>query len=99
VAKRRYTAEEIVTVLRQVQLGIANGKTTPQACRDSGITEQTYYRWHKEYMRAAVEKKPSAQSQSFAGINAVLASLRSIEIRILDRSGSRCAGWSGPAGR
>jgi transposase-like protein len=49
MAKRRYTAEEIVTVLRQVEVGIANGKTTPQACREAGITEQTYYRWRKEY--------------------------------------------------
>jgi hypothetical protein len=30
MAKRRYTAEEIVTVLRQVEVAIANGKTTPQ---------------------------------------------------------------------
>ena len=28
---------------------MANGKATPQACRDAGITEQTYYRWRKEY--------------------------------------------------
>jgi len=49
MAKRRYQAEEIVTVLRQVEVAIANGKTTPLACRESGITEQTYYRWRKEY--------------------------------------------------
>ena len=28
---------------------IANGKTTPQACRDAEITAQTYYRWRKEF--------------------------------------------------
>ena len=49
MAKRRYTAEEIVTELRQVEVAEANGKTTPQACRESEITEQTYYRWRKEY--------------------------------------------------
>ena len=49
MAKRRYTAEEIVTVLRQVEVSVANGKTTPAACRESGIAEQTYYRWRKEY--------------------------------------------------
>jgi putative transposase len=38
-----------VTVLRQVEVSIANGKATPQACRESGIAEQTYYRWRKEY--------------------------------------------------
>jgi putative transposase len=36
-------------LLRQVEVGIANGKTTPQACRELEITEQTYYRWRKEY--------------------------------------------------
>jgi putative transposase len=49
MAKRRYKAEEIVTVLRQLQVAIANGKATPQACREAGIVEQTYYRWRKEY--------------------------------------------------
>jgi putative transposase len=49
MAKRRYTAEEIVTVLRQVEVAIANGKTTPQVCRESEIAKQTYYRWRKEY--------------------------------------------------
>jgi transposase-like protein len=49
MAKRRYPAQEIVTVLRQVEVAMANGKTTPHACRESGITEQTYYRWRKEY--------------------------------------------------
>ena len=39
MAKQRYTAKEIVTVLRQVEVAIANGKGTPQACREAGITE------------------------------------------------------------
>ncbi len=42
MAKRRYTAEEIVTVLRQVEVALANGKPAPQACREAGIAEQTY---------------------------------------------------------
>jgi len=49
MAKRRYTAEEMVTVLRQVEVAVANGKATLQACREAEITEQTYYRWRKEY--------------------------------------------------
>jgi putative transposase len=49
MAKRRYVAEEIVRVLREVEAAVAaNGKTTWQACREAGITEQTYYRWRKE---------------------------------------------------
>ena len=35
------TAEEIVTVLRQVEVAIANGRATPHACREAGITEQS----------------------------------------------------------
>jgi putative transposase len=49
MAKRRYRAEEIVTVLRQVEVAVGSGKQTSQACREAGITEQTYYRWRKEY--------------------------------------------------
>jgi len=36
-------------LLRQIEVGTANGKMTPQACKEVGITEQTYYRWRKEY--------------------------------------------------
>ena len=46
---RKHTAEQIVGVLRQIEVSIANGKTTPLACKDAAITEQTYYRWRKEY--------------------------------------------------
>ena len=45
----RYKPEQIVNLLRQVEVEIANGKTTPQACRDAQITAQTYYRWRKEF--------------------------------------------------
>jgi transposase-like protein len=46
---KKHTAEQIVSVLRQIEVAVANGKTTPVACREGGITEQTYYRWRKEY--------------------------------------------------
>lgn len=38
-----------VTEARQVEVALANGKPTPQVCRKAGITEQTCYRWRKEY--------------------------------------------------
>jgi putative transposase len=41
---KKHTPEQIVSVLRQIEVAVANGKTTPVACRDSGITDQTYYR-------------------------------------------------------
>ncbi len=43
MSTKRYKAEQIVTVLRQIEVKIANGKTTPQACREAQITAQTYY--------------------------------------------------------
>ena len=46
---KRYKPEQIVNLLRQIEVEIANGKTTPQACREAEITQQTYYRWRKEY--------------------------------------------------
>lgn len=35
--------------LAQIEGAIANHKPTPQACREAAITEQSYYRWRKEY--------------------------------------------------
>lgn len=46
---KKHSPEQIVNVLRQIEVAIANGKTTPAACREAGITEQTFYRWRKEY--------------------------------------------------
>ena len=46
---KRYKAEQIVTLLRQIEVEIANGKTTPQACKEAEITVQTFYRWRKEF--------------------------------------------------
>ncbi len=44
---KKHSAEQIVTLLRQVEVAVANGKTTGQACKEAAITEQTYYRWRK----------------------------------------------------
>ena len=44
----KHTPEQIVSLLRQIEAAVANGMTTPSACREGGITEQTDYRWRKE---------------------------------------------------
>ena len=49
MSTKRYKPEQIVNLLRQIEVAVANGKTTPQACRDAEITVQTYYRWRKEF--------------------------------------------------
>lgn len=47
--KKKHTPEEIVKKLRQAQLEIGKGATVDQVSRKLGITEQTYYRWKREY--------------------------------------------------
>ena len=47
--KKRFSAEQIVMLLRQIEVSMAQGKPTPMACRDAGISQQSYYRWRKEY--------------------------------------------------
>ncbi len=49
MAKKRLKPEQVVTLLRQIKVAVANGKTTAQAWKDAEVTEQTYYRWRKEY--------------------------------------------------
>ena len=49
MAKKRHTAEEIVSKLRQVDVLMAQGKPVADAVRMIGVTEVTYYRWRNEY--------------------------------------------------
>ena len=47
--KKRFSAEQIVTLLRQIEVLMVQDKPTPVACRDAGISLQSFYRWRKEY--------------------------------------------------
>ncbi len=49
MAKRRHTAEQIIARLREAEILLAKDMKMPQVCRKLGVTEQTYYRWRKEY--------------------------------------------------
>ncbi len=49
MAKKRHSAEQIISKLREAEVLLAKGTKMPQVCRKIGITEQTYYRWRKEY--------------------------------------------------
>ena len=46
---RRLGAEQIVTKLRQIEVLQGQGKNIAAACKEIGTTEQTFYRWRKEY--------------------------------------------------
>jgi transposase-like protein len=47
--RKRYTAEEIVAKLRQVDVLMSRGKSATEAVRVIGVTETTYYRWRHEF--------------------------------------------------
>ena len=49
MGKKRHTAEEIVSKLRQGDVLTAQGRTVADAIRQIGVTEVTYYRWRSEY--------------------------------------------------
>ncbi|WP_148235142.1 IS3 family transposase [Parvularcula bermudensis] len=49
MGRKRRTAEEIIGHLREVEVRLAKGETIGIACRAIGVTEQTYYRWRREY--------------------------------------------------
>ena len=46
---KRATPEEIIAKLREAEVRISRGETVAQASRAIGVTEQTFYRWRKEY--------------------------------------------------
>ena len=57
--KKRHTPEQIIKKLRAVEVITGQGKTVAQACKVEGISEQTYYRWRREYggMKASQAKR------------------------------------------
>ena len=46
---RGYKPEQIISMLRDAEVALSQGKTVGKACRALGLSEQSYYRWHREY--------------------------------------------------
>ena len=49
MGKANYSVEQIITILRKIEIMVGQGGSIVEACRQIGIAEQTYYRWRKEY--------------------------------------------------
>ena len=49
MARKRHTAEQIIHKLREAEVALGQGKGVKAACMQIEVTEQTYYRWRKEY--------------------------------------------------
>ena len=73
--RKRFKAEEIVNKLREAEVMISQGKTIPQACKRIGVTDQTYYRWRREYggMRTNQAKRLKELARENARLKRLLA--------------------------
>ena len=49
MARKRFTVEQIIHHLREAEVLLVQGRTIGEVCRQIGISEQSYYRWRKEY--------------------------------------------------
>jgi transposase-like protein len=49
MSRKRFTPEQIIGILREADVKLSQGRNVEQLCRELGITEQTYYRWRREY--------------------------------------------------
>jgi putative transposase len=49
MSRKRFTAEKIIGMLRETEVSLAQGKKIGEVCRSLGISEQSYFRWRREY--------------------------------------------------
>jgi putative transposase len=49
MARKRYTTEQIIGILREAEVKLSQGETVGVICRGLGISEQSYYRWRRDY--------------------------------------------------
>ena len=49
MSRKRYTPEQIISMLREAEVALSQGQTVGQVCRVVGVSEQSYYRWRREY--------------------------------------------------
>jgi len=75
--RTRHTPEQIVGKLRQAEADLAGGLTIGQVCQKLGVSEQTYYRWKKEYggMKADALKRLKQLEQENARLKKAVADL------------------------
>ena len=84
MASKRFTPEQIISKLREAEVGLAQGQTVGQVSKQIGVTEQTYYRWRKEYggLRMDQAKRLKALEKENAGLKKRVADL-SLDNQIL----------------
>ena len=89
MAKKRFLAEQIISKLREAEVEISRGQTVAQVAKRLGITEQTYYRWRKEYggLRTDQAKRLKEQEKQIARLKKVVAN-QALDMEILKEAAS-----------
>ena len=87
MARKVFTPEQIIRKLREAEILMAEGMTAVQAARQIGITEQTYYRWRKEYggMQVDQAKRLKALEKENTRLKRLVAE-KELDIQILKES-------------
>ena len=49
MSRKRYTPEQIIGMLREAEVRLSQGQTVGEICRRFGVSDQSYYRWRREY--------------------------------------------------
>jgi putative transposase len=90
MARKRFSPEQIITMLREAEVLLNQSNPVAEVCRKLGISEQTYYRWRKEYggMRVDQARRLKELEQENARLKKPVADL-SLDNAIL-------RAWRGP---
>ncbi len=77
MSSRKHSTEQIIRKLREAEVELAKGRPIREVCKQLGITEQTYYRWRKEYGGLQVDqaKRLKELEQENARLKKVVADL------------------------
>ena len=77
MARRTFTPEQIINKIREAEINLSQGGTVGVASRKIGVTEQTYYRWRREYggMRVEQARRLKELENENAGLKKLVADL------------------------
>jgi len=77
MGRKRFTAEQIINMLREAEVLLNQDSTVGEICRKQGISEQTYYRWRKAYggMKVDQAKRLKELEQENARLKKLVADL------------------------
>jgi len=77
MGRKRYSAEQIISMLREAEVLLNQDSTVIEVCRKLGVSEQTYYRWRKDYggMRVDQAKRLKELEKENARLKKLVADL------------------------